>query len=111
MQSRVLHRYNLLSVLERLGRFVSSDAPTVLFPIPTVEKKSRSHFVRCWKCTYSQRRVKKYYYLETCPESFREQMTNSGTELSYRALLSNTLAPAHFPSPAIFHLMHTLESH
>lgn len=38
-------------------------------------------------------------------------MTNSGTELSYRALLSNTLAPAHFPSPAIFHLMHTLELH
>lgn len=54
---------------------------------------------------------RKYYYLHTCPESPREQMTNSRTELSYRALLSNTVAPAHFPSPAIFHLMHTLELH
>lgn len=31
--------YNLLSVLERVGRFVSHDAPTVLSPIPTVLKK------------------------------------------------------------------------
>lgn len=49
------------------------------------------------------------HYVETCPESLREQMTNSGTELSCRALLSNTLAPAHFSPPANFHLMHALE--
>lgn len=39
MQSAALCMYNLLSVLERVGRFVSHDAPTVLSPIPTVLKK------------------------------------------------------------------------
>lgn len=39
MRSRALRRYNLLSVLGTLGRFVSPDAPTILFLISTVQKK------------------------------------------------------------------------
>lgn len=87
--------YTQPSCVGEIGRFASLGAPTLLSPIST-------NLILLGAGNALTSSVCRKSYVETCPESLREQMTNSGTELSCRALLSNTSAPANF------HLMHTV---